>query len=94
MAVGGTDGLRGQLTAWLGFAIHQLLIWGTIAYAQNRYSKRDYASVLRPVNRCAIGIKLLFIVLHYLQTMVFYDGIVQDLPSWTTQIRCRLNAHR
>ncbi len=80
----------GQLSAWLGFAIHQLLIWGTIAYAQNRYSKGDYASALRPVNRWAIGINLLFIVLHYLQTMVFYDGIAQDLPSWTAQFAVAL----
>ncbi|MDE2750304.1 MAG: hypothetical protein OXI34_15210 [Chloroflexota bacterium] len=80
----------GRLTAWLGFAIHQLLIWGTIAYAQNRYSKRDYASVLRPVNRWAIGINFLFIVLHYLQTMYFYDGIAQDLPSWTAQFAVAL----
>ncbi len=75
----------GQLTAWLGFALHQLLIWGTIAYAQNRYSKRDYQNTLRPVNQWAIGINLVFIVLHYLQTMFFYDGIAQDLPSWTAQ---------
>jgi len=80
----------GRLTAWLGFAIHQLLIWGTIAYAQNRYSKRDYARVLRPVNRWAIGINFLFIVLHYLQTMYFYDGIAQDLPSWTAQFAVAL----
>ncbi|MDE2946087.1 MAG: hypothetical protein OXT05_03220 [Chloroflexota bacterium] len=80
----------GRLTAWLGFAIHQLLIWGTIAYAQNRYSKRDYASILRPVNRWAIGINFLFIVLHYLQTMYFYDGIAQDLPSWTAQFAVAL----
>ena len=80
----------GQLTAWLGFAIHQVLIWGTIAYAQNRYSKRDYSTALRPVNLWAIGINLVFIVLHYLQTMFFYDGIAQDLPSWTAQFAVAL----
>lgn len=80
----------GQLTAWLGFAIHQTLIWGTIAYAQNRYSKRDYGRGLRPVNLWAIGINGVFIVLHYLQTMFFYDGIAQDLPSWTAQFAVAL----
>ena len=25
----------GQLTAWLGFALHQVLIWAAIAYAQS-----------------------------------------------------------
>ena len=38
----------GQLTAWLFFALHQLLVWGTIYYAQSRYSKRDYGTTLRP----------------------------------------------
>ena len=80
----------GQLTAWLGFALHQLLIWGTIYYAQSRYSKRDYASALRPVNVAALAINLVFIILHYLQTMVFYDAIAQDLPSWTAQFAVAL----
>ncbi len=79
-----------QLTAWLGFALHQLLIWGTIYYAQSRYGKRDYGSRLKPVNIWALGINFIFIVLHYFQTMVFYDGIAQDLPSWTAQFAVAL----
>ncbi len=80
----------GQLTAWLGFALHQLLIWGTILYAQKRYRRRDYGNTLRPVNLWALGINLAFIVLHYLQTLIFYDGIAQDLPSWTAQFAVAL----
>ena len=80
----------GQLTAWLGFAVHQLLIWGTIYYAQQRYSKRDYSSSPRPVNLWALGINFVFIILHYLQTLFFYDGIAQDLPSWTAQFAVAL----
>ena len=80
----------GQLTAWLGFAAHQLLIWATILYAQKRYSKRDYQQGLRPVNVAALGINLVFIGLHYLQTMFFYDAIAQDIPSWTAQFAVSL----
>ncbi len=80
----------GQLTAWLGFALHQLLIWGAIYYAQSRYSKRDYGSKLRPVNIGALAINLVFVILHYLQTMFFYDAIAQDLPSWTAQFAVAL----
>lgn len=80
----------GQITAWLGFAAHQLLIWGTILWAQRRYSKRDYQHALRPVNITALGINLVFVVLHYLQTMFFYDAIAQDLPSWTAQFAVAL----
>ena len=80
----------GRLTAWLGFALHQLLIWGAIIYAQTRYSKRDYRNTPRPVNLWAVAINLVFIVLHYLQTMFFYDAIAQDLPSWTAQFAVAL----
>ena len=79
-----------QLTAWLGFAVHQLLIWATIAWAQKRYSKRDYTDKLRPVNHWALGINLVFILLHYAQTLFFYDAIAQDLPSWTAQFAVAL----
>ena len=80
----------GQLTAWLGFALHQLLIWGTIYYAQKHYSKRDYGAALRPVNVWALAINLAFVSLHYLQTLFFYDAIAQDLPSWTAQFAVAL----
>ena len=80
----------GQLTAWLGFALHQLLIWAAIAYAQTRYSKRDYSNSLRPVNLWALSINLVFVALHVLQTRFFYDAIAQDLPSWTAQFAVAL----
>ncbi|MBK8034646.1 MAG: hypothetical protein IPK17_35120 [Chloroflexi bacterium] len=70
-------------TAWIGFALHNLLIWGTTWWAQERYSK--YTGTLRPANYWALAINAVFIVLHYVQTAVFYDGIAQDLPSWTAQ---------
>lgn len=79
-----------QLTAWLGFAIHQLLIWGTIWWAQKHYTKRDYSNKLRPVNWIAIGVNLLFVILHYGQTYFFYDAIAQDIPSWTAQFAVAL----
>ena len=84
------QGAWGQLSAWLGFALHQLLIWGTILYAHRRYSIRDYGNTVRPVNLWALGINLAFIVLHYMQTLIFYDGIAQDLPSWTAQFAVAL----
>ena len=79
-----------QATAWLGFAIHQLLIWGTIWYAQKHYSKKDYTSSLRPVNKAALAINGVFIILHYFQTLFFYDAIAQDIPSWTAQFAVAL----
>ncbi len=73
-----------RATAWVGYALHNLLIWGTIYWAQER-SNRKYTGTLKPVNVIALGINAVFIVLHLLQTLFFYDGIAQDLPSWTAQ---------
>jgi hypothetical protein len=63
-------------------------------YAQRTYSKRDYSSTLRPVNWIALGINFVFIVLHYFQTMFFYDAIAQDIPSWDGAICGGIDAHR
>lgn len=72
-----------RATIWIGFALHQLLVWFTIWYAREHYDK--YSDHLRPVNYWALAINGLFVVLHYLQTAFFYDGIAQDIPSWTAQ---------
>lgn len=72
-----------RATAWIGFALHQLAVWGTIYYAQKHYT--TYTDKLRPANWVALGVNTLFIALHYAQTAIWYDGIAQDLPSWTAQ---------
>jgi len=72
-----------RATAWIGFALHTLGVWGTIYYAQKHYTK--YTNTLRGANWVALGINTLFIALHYLQTAFFYDGLAQDIPSWTAQ---------
>lgn len=71
-------------SAWILFVAHTLLIWGTIYWAQER-SERKYTSKLKPFNLIALGINAVFILAHYGQTIIFYDGIAQDLPSWTSQ---------
>ncbi len=73
-----------RATIWIGFVVHQILIWFTIWWAQER-TDRTYGSGLRPVNKLALGINAAFIGLHYLQTVFFYDAIAQDIPSWTAQ---------
>ncbi|MBZ0298933.1 MAG: hypothetical protein K8J31_04285 [Anaerolineae bacterium] len=72
-----------RATIWIGFAVHQLLIWFTIWYAREHYTQ--YTDKLRPANYWALAINGVFVVLHYLQTAFFYDGIAQDIPSWTAQ---------
>jgi hypothetical protein len=73
-----------RAAVWLGFGLHQVLVWLTIWWAQER-SSRQYTDQLKPVNLIALAINTVFIGLHYLQTAFFYDGIAQDIPSWTAQ---------
>jgi hypothetical protein len=72
-----------RLSAWTGYAAHQLVAWALIFYAQTRV--RTYARTLHPVNVAALLANLLFIGLHEVQTQVFYDGLAQDVPIFSSQ---------
>ena len=72
-----------RFSAWSLYALHQLGLWGLIAWAQ--IQRPRYTSALHPVNWLAIGFNLLFIGLHILQTRVFYDGLAQDTSVLSSQ---------
>jgi hypothetical protein len=72
-----------QVTIWLGFVLHQLAVWATIYYARKQNLK--YSDTLRPINYWALGINAVFCILHYLQTLVFYDSMAQYIPSGIAQ---------
>jgi len=71
-------------SAWVLFVLHNFAIWGTIYWAQER-SNRKYTTHLKSFNFVALAINAVFILAHFAQTAFFYDGIAQDLPSWTSQ---------
>lgn len=72
-----------RLSAWGLYAIHQIILWGLIYYAQNTVQK--YSKGLHPVNLWALGVNAVFIVLHLIQTHLWYDGLAQDVSSFTSQ---------
>lgn len=75
--------LWGRITAWGLYALHQLALWGAIYYAQTRV--RRYTTGLHPVNWIALGINATFVLLHIVQTHVWYDGLAQDVSIWSSQ---------
>ena len=75
--------LWGRITAWSLYAIHQIILWGLIYHAQNNVKK--YSQGLHPVNLWALGINALFVVLHLLQTHLWYDALAMDMSSFTSQ---------
>ena len=75
--------LFGQISYWGLYAVHQVIWWGLIYYAQTKV--RKYATGLNPVNLWALGVNAIFIVLHLIQTHIWYDGIAQDMSSFSSQ---------
>lgn len=65
------------------YLAHQLTFWGLIYYAQ-RYVRR-YSTGLKPINLVALGTTALFIVLHFIQTHIWYDGLAQDVSVFSSQ---------
>lgn len=68
---------------WGMYALHQVAIWGLIYYAQTRVKK--YTAGLHKVNIIALGVNALFILLHFVQTHVWYDGLAQDVSIFSSQ---------
>lgn len=72
-----------RASAWGLYLAHQFVSWGLIFYAQTRVKK--YTNGLHPVNIWALGANAVFIVLHLLQTHVWYDGLAQDVSIFSSQ---------
>lgn len=72
-----------RLSAWSGYLAHQLVAWGLIYFAQTRV--RRYAGGLHPVNVVALASHGGFIMLHLIQTQIFYDGLAQDVSIYSSQ---------
>ena len=70
-----------RITAWLGYILHNLSVWGLIWYAKRE--KPKYTNQLHWFNWALIGVNILFALLHVAQTQLWYDGLAQDVPEIT-----------
>ena len=75
--------LGGEITAWGFYALHQVAMWGIIWYAQAHPSK--YTTTLHRINWIALGVNAGFILLHLLQTHIWYDGLAQNVSVYSSQ---------
>ena len=73
----------GQLTSWGFYFLHQVSLWYLIYYAQKHIN--HYTNGIHKVNLIALGINAFFIILHLIQTQIWYDGLAQDTPIWSSQ---------
>jgi hypothetical protein len=72
-----------HFTAWMFYALHQTTLWSLIFYAQTRVKK--YSTGLHPVNIWALAANAFFIILHFIQTHLWFDGLAQDVSIFSSQ---------
>jgi uncharacterized membrane protein YhdT len=70
-----------RLTAWGGYALHQLATWAVLWAAQKQ--RPGFSGGFRWFNWAMLAVHTLFIGLHTLQTHLFYDGLAVDVPEVT-----------
>jgi len=72
---------------WSFYLAHQFSIWGTIYWAQKNLThlRANPTTGLTKYNWAAIIINVFFIFLHLIQTQIWFDGLAQDMPIWTSQ---------
>ena len=71
-----------RITYWAGYALHQILVWGLLIAVRVR---ADRGRRLGRLGWAVMGVNLLFVALHLIQTYFWYDGLAQDVPIWTSQ---------
>ena len=72
-----------HFTAWMFYALHQITFWSLIYYAQTRV--KSYTRGIHMVNVWALGLNAFFILLHFVQTHIWYDGVAQDVSVFSSQ---------
>lgn len=72
-----------RITAWGGYLLHQVVSWYFIYKAQK--SSLKYTKGLHGVNIWALGTNAFFVMLHLLQTSIWYDGLAQDTHILSSQ---------
>jgi len=71
-----------RASAWIGYGLHQISLWIVLILLARKPAVPGRVS---PLNVAALLVNLFFVLLHILQTHLFYDGLAQDVPVWTSQ---------
>jgi hypothetical protein len=72
-----------RITAWGFYALHQVSLWACIYYAQR--NKTKYTAGLHGINVVAMGVNVVFTLLHLLQTHVWYGALAEDVSIFSSQ---------
>jgi hypothetical protein len=72
-----------RLSPWIGYALHQISLWALVILMMR---EKPHGGRLSRLNIAALAINALFILLHLLQTHLWYDGLAQAVPVWSSQV--------
>jgi len=67
---------------WSFYLVNQFLIWGVIYWAQKNLTEQKAHPTydLTKYNLAVITITGFFVILHLIQTQIWFDGLAQDTP--------------
>jgi hypothetical protein len=75
-------GFLSHASPWIGYALHQAAIWTIVILMMK---EKAHPGRLSGLNVAALAVNGAFILLHVLQTHLWYDGLAQDVPVWSSQ---------
>jgi len=77
----------GMIIAWTMYLSHQFLIWMTILYAQKNRNGFRSATIngIPKYTLYVLIITVVFVLMHLIQTHLWFDGLAQDVPIITSQ---------
>jgi hypothetical protein len=71
-----------RLAAWVPFSLHWIAMWYLIS--RGRSERPKYVFGLHRFNLWAIIVNVFFVLLHVVQTNIWYDGLAQDTHEATS----------
>lgn len=77
----------GMIIVWLLYLGHQFSIWVAIYFGQrdlNGFRSHSFFG-LPKYSLVALAVNLFFVLLHLIQTHIWFDGLAQDTPIFTSQ---------
>jgi len=75
-----------MMITWAMYLGHQFSVWAAIYWARRKPKFRSgVMGGLSGYNLTTLAVNASFAFLHLLQTHVWFDGLAQDVPIWTSQ---------
>ena len=71
-----------RLSYWTGYLFHQISIIALLVAGRKDKPEKDKVG---KYNLIVLGVNLLFVILHQIQTVLWYDGLAQDVPIFSSQ---------